>query len=265
MMEDIGLDLIVLGLLLAAVLQHYVLRLSASGPAFWGLAGAAAAASASRAVALMAGGWSTDFGSALWAIVAASTVLYLALSVMVPPSRRLGALLMPYVTVLAMIATLVRGMPQPVSATAPAVWLDIHIGLAVAILGILTLAAVAAAAVAVQERALKLKTRGPLSQRLPSVNDAEALSGQLLVLAEILLGIGLASGMAVQFMETGHLLSLTHKSLLSIAAFVLIGLLMGGHHVCGVRGRIAARVVLIAYLMIMLASPGVKFVTQVLM
>jgi ABC-type uncharacterized transport system permease subunit len=80
-----------------------------------------------------------------------------------------------------------------------------------------------------------------------------------------MLGIGLMSGMAIEYYETGHFLVLDHKTLLSIAAFVLIGLLLIGHRICGVRGRIAARVVLTAYLLIMLASPGVKFVTQVLL
>jgi ABC-type uncharacterized transport system permease subunit len=58
---------------------------------------------------------------------------------------------------------------------------------------------------------------------------------------------------------------LDHKTLLSLVAFGLISALLLGHRVCGVRGRVAARVVMIAYLLLTLAFPGVKFVTQVLL
>ena len=71
--------------------------------------------------------------------------------------------------------------------------------------------------------------------------------------------------MATQYSETGPLLLLQHKTLLSLLAFGLIGLLLIGHRVCGVRGRMAARVVLVSYLLLTLAYPGVKFVTQVLL
>ena len=75
----------------------------------------------------------------------------------------------------------------------------------------------------------------------------------------------MATGMATLYSESGMILRLDHKTILSGAAFVLIGALMLGHRICGVRGRIAARVVLLAYLLVILASPGVKFVTQVLL
>jgi ABC-type uncharacterized transport system permease subunit len=65
--------------------------------------------------------------------------------------------------------------------------------------------------------------------------------------------------------ETGHLLKLDHKTVLTVAAFVVIGGLLFAHFKSGLRGRKAARVVLLAYLLLTLGYPGVKLVTDVLM
>jgi ABC-type uncharacterized transport system permease subunit len=100
---------------------------------------------------------------------------------------------------------------------------------------------------------------------LPAVVEAERLSGWLLLASDLVLGVGIATGWATQYFETGTIWRLDHKTLLSLVAFGLISALLLGHRVCGVRGRIAARVVLVAYLLLTLAFPGVKFVTQVLL
>jgi len=141
---------------------------------------------------------------------------------------------------------------------------DVHIVVSVLTYALLTLAAVASLAVFLQERALKHKKPTRLTRMLPAVLESETMAGRLLVASEVVLGLGLTTGMATQFLESGHLLRFDHKILLSIVAFVLIGLLLTGHRVCGVRGRLAARVVLMSYLLLTLAYPGVKFVTQVL-
>ena len=71
--------------------------------------------------------------------------------------------------------------------------------------------------------------------------------------------------MATQYLENGSVFKLDHKNLLSLLAFVVIGALLIGRRVCGVRGQIAARVVLLAYLLLILGYFGVKFVNQVLL
>ncbi len=232
---------------------------------FWAVTTLAAVAAAGWAWELLAHGWHTDFGTLLWVIVAASAALYVPLAALSRQAWRLEPLLMPYLAALGLIASVVRGDPRPMVGGAPALWVDLHIVVAVAIFALLTLAAVASLAVFLQERALKQKRPTTLTALLPSVADGERLAGRLLEASELVLGLGLATGMAIQHFQTGTVLHVDHKTLLSVAAFLLIGALLLGHRVCGVRGRMAARVVLIAYLLVMLASPGVKFVTQVLL
>lgn len=132
-------------------------------------------------------------------------------------------------------------------------------------MALLSLSAVAALAAFLQERALKRKKRNRLTAILPSVLDSESLQVRLLAATEVVLGMGLATGMAVQYLETATLIEISHKTTLSILAFIVIGALLLGQRLWGVRGRAAARMVLLAYLLLTLAYPGVKFVTDVLL
>lgn len=233
--------------------------------AFWTVVGMAVVATSVFSLALVSGAWQTDLGTALWVSVAATTVLFAVLSAVVPSGWRLGPLLMPYLAAVGLVASIARGEPRPMAGGAPAFWIDLHILVSVLTYALLTLAAVASLAVFLQERALKRKRPTRLTRMLPSVVDSERLSGWLLLSSEVILGLGIASGLATQYFETGAVWKLDHKTLLSLIAFGLISALLLGHRVCGVRGRIAARVVLVAYLLLVLAFPGVKFVTQVVL
>ena len=73
-----------------------------------------------------------------------------------------------------------------------------------------------------------------------------------------------ATGIAIDWVEYRTLLRFDHKTVLSLLAFAAIGVLLIMHHRTGLRGRRAARYVLMAYLLLTLAYPGVKFVTDVL-
>jgi ABC-type uncharacterized transport system permease subunit len=229
------------------------LALSVAGPALW-------------AMFLMAGHWQTSLSAALWVSIAATAALFALLAHVTAQGWRLAPLLMPFLAVLGVLASLVQWLEdaQPLSGHVPAAWLDLHIIVSVLTYALLTLAAVASLATFLQERALKSKSPTQLTRMLPSVADGETMAGRLLMASEVVLGLGLSTGMATQYFESGAVLTLSHKTLLSLLAFALIGLLLIGHRICGVRGRVAARVVLLAYLLLTLAYPGVKFVTQVL-
>ncbi len=234
---------------------------------FWAFAALAVAGPTLWSAALVGEGWQTSLSAALWVSIAASTALFSTLAGISSQGWRLAPLLLPFLALLGLLASLVRGVEVPTQLTsaAPTAWLDVHIVVSVLTYALLTLAAVASLATFLQEQALKRKRPTALTRLLPSVADSERLAGRLLAASEAVLGLGLATGMAIQYFETGSLLTLQHKTLFSLVAFALIGLLLVGHRVCGVRGRIAARVVLVAYLLLTLAYLGVKFVTQVLL
>jgi ABC-type uncharacterized transport system permease subunit len=265
-MSSIALNLFALVALLPAALVA-LRRDAGRDGALWGALALAVAGPSLWGLAMLGEGWQTSLSAALWISIAASALLFTAAAVVSRQAWRLAPLLMPFLALLGLLATLVQQAeaPRPLAGGAPAAWLDLHIVVSVLTYALLTLAAVASLGAFLQERSLKSKQPTRLTRMLPSVADGERLAGRLLVASEAVLGLGLMTGMATQYFETGTLLVFGHKILLSLLAFGLIGMLLIGHRVCGVRGRVAARVVLFSYLLLTLAYPGVKFVTQVLL
>jgi ABC-type uncharacterized transport system permease subunit len=210
--------------------------------------------------------WQTGLAATLWVTIAATMALYVVVAALFPHAWRLAPVLAGYMLLLGVGAIVWRnagGYPLQAGA-GDRVWVGVHIATAVVTYGLVTIAAVAAAAAALQEWTLKRKRTSALSRHLPSINDCDALQRTLLQFGWAVLAIGLATGMALQYRETGTLLALDHKTVLTLAAFVVIGALLVAHWRAGLRGRRAARVALLGYLLLTLGYPGVKFVTEVL-
>lgn len=233
---------------------------------FWLATALAVAGPSVHALGQVFGPWHTGFAMAMWTAVAVSVLTFAGVAAASRSAWRLAPLLAPYLIALGLLAAIWRTAVGPrLSAPIPLGWVELHIGVSVVTYGLLTLAAVAALAAFLQERALKRKQRTPLTMMLPAVAESEGLSGRLLAASEVVLGVGILSGMAVQYLETASLLVLDHKSLLALLAFTLILALLASRRVWGLRGRAAARGILVAYLLLTLAYPGVKFVTDVIL
>lgn len=214
----------------------------------------------------LAGAWNTGIAVALWLTVAVTMALFAGLAAVSAQGWRLITLLAPYVFILAVLAVLWQAAPeQPFVGSAPAGWIRVHIVVSVGAYALLTLASVAALAVFLLERALKQKRRGRLSAALPPVADSESLQQGLLWAAAVGLAIAVLSGMATEYFEVGRALVLNHKTVLSLLTLVVVVGLLAAHLRTGMRGRRAARLVLLAYLLLTLAYPGVKFVTDILL
>lgn len=210
--------------------------------------------------------WRTGFSTSLWLTIAVSIAVYALVALLGREAWRLTPLLLPYLFILGVIATIWQQAPgQPIAGGASAAWLDLHIGFSVLTYALFTVAAIAGLSVLLSERALKRKRPTALTRRLPSVADGERLQVRLLAVSEIVLALGLLSGMATLYLESGTLFVATHKSILAVLAFLVIALLLVAHYFTGVRGRRAARFMLVAYLCLTLGYPGVKFVTDVLL
>lgn len=209
--------------------------------------------------------WQTGLSMTLWITIAASMIIFSAIVVLNDKAWRLTPLLVPYMTVLAVFAIIWQHAPEARPLTGePGGWIQAHILISVATYALVTIAAIAALAAFLQERALKTKRPTPLSRLLPSVAESESLLVRLLFIGEIVLGLGLATGMASQYQESGTFIHWDHKAILSLTTFAVIGTLLTAHFISGIRGRRVTRFVLVAYLLLTLGYPGVKFITDVL-
>jgi ABC-type uncharacterized transport system permease subunit len=233
---------------------------------FWALLAVAAAGPLAWAIFETAGGWRTGLSAALWVTIAASMVIFAAAAAISEEAWRLTPLMAPYMMALGLIAAIWQQDPgRPMIGGAPAAWLQAHIMISVAAYAMVTIAAVAALAAFMQEKALKEKKPTRFTRLLPSVAGCESLLVRLLVLSEIVLALDLATGMAIEYREMGRLLVFDHKTTLTITSFLIIGGLLLAHFRSHLRGRQAARMVLLGYLLLTLGYPGVKFVTDVLL
>lgn len=232
---------------------------------YWSLLAVATLGPITWVVVNYSGTWQTGLAASLWITVAASMFLFANIAVLTHNGWRLYPLFAPYMFFLGFIATIWLQAPQRSSLTGGSGWVELHIIVSVLTYAFATLAAIAALGAFLQERSLKRKQPTALTHQLPSVADCEALLVRLLLMAEIVLGLGLASGMATLYGETGKVLAFDHKTILTIASFAVIGALLIAHYKTGIRGRRAARAVLVGYLLLTLGYPGVKFVTDVLL
>lgn len=236
------------------------------GPVFWLLLGVAVVGPVSFQVSAGRGLWQSDFSSSLWTIVGSTIFIYFAICVISGSMRKLRPLLLPYLVVLSVIALFWSSVPDRVVAgSSMTVWLQLHIGVSLVTYALITVAATAALGVWLKERSLRSRKSSYLVAGLPAISDGEAAQLVLLTAAEIVLGLGLLSGMAVQFYVVGSFVALDHKTILSIAAFGVLSILLIIQRFSGMRGRAATRLVLIVYLLITLAFPGVKFVADVVL
>ncbi|WNJ98591.1 cytochrome c biogenesis protein CcsA [Thalassospiraceae bacterium LMO-JJ14] len=233
--------------------------------AFWSVIALACIGPASAVIARSHESWQADFSTSIWVTIAATMALFMIFSALVRSVWRLAPLLSGYMLVLSLIGfAWQHGPTEPLTRAENEGLLILHIAFAVTTYGLATLAAVAAWAAFLQERALKRKERAPLGGVLPSITDCDRLVIRFLGIGEAVLGLGLLTGIVLNVINGSAALTPDHKTIFTLASFVIIGVLLFAQAKHGLRGRKAARMVLLAYLLLTLGYPGVKFVTDVL-
>ncbi len=237
----------------------------APGMRFWGLLGLAVIGPLTWLTVRSQGVWQTDFATALWITVAATLVAFTSMAILAREGWRLAAVIMPYMAVLSISAFAWESTGSETSLPLSSTWIVFHILVSVITYAVVTLAASAACAGFLQERALKNKQPTAFTRQLPSVTDCNEFQFKLLGLGELVLGIGLITGIAASLSQGGPAFQFDHKTTFAVAAFVVIGVLLVAQPKSGIRGHQVMRVILSAYLLLTLAYPGVKFVTSILL
>lgn len=213
---------------------------------------------------LKVGLWPAGLSSTMVTSAAATLTAFAVLCLIFRGGWRLTGLVGLHSLIVLMLAALWQRGPAGEAARELSLtgWAEIHIATALLTYALVTLAAIAAFAAFLQRLALKRKRPTLLTRGLPPLADCDVLQLRLLQLGEAILALGLMTGMALEYVNTGHILEFNHKIVLTLAAFVVIGVLLIAHQRSGLRGRRAAQLVLLGYLLLTLGYPGVKFVTD---
>ena len=189
------------------------------------------------------------------------TAIVLLLSAMVRPVESLGIILLPFSAATVILALL---FPSERIVADSNQWpLEIHILISILAYSILALAAVQAVLLAIQDRRLHSRHPGGFIRGIPPLITMESLLFQMISIGFILLSLALLSGFL--FLEDIFAQHLVHKTVLSIAAWGVFGILLWGRWRFGWRGRTAIRWTLSGFMALVLAYFGSKLVLELVL
>ena len=135
-----------------------------------------------------------------------------------------------------------------------------HILISIVAYALITLGAFQAGLLAYQDHALRTHQPGGLIRFLPPLHEMESFLFVCLGFGFVCLSVSLVSGFF--YLEDIFAQHLVHKTVLSIVAWFILGILMFGRHKFGWRGKKAIRWTLTAFVFLMLAFFGTKLVLE---
>lgn len=135
-----------------------------------------------------------------------------------------------------------------------------HIMISVIAYSLITLGAFQAGLLAYQDRSIRQHHPGGFIRFLPPLHDMETLLFQFLGFGFICLSVSLLSGFV--YLEDIFAQHLVHKTVLSIVAWIILGVLLFGRFKFGWRGKTAIRWTLSSFMFLMLAFFGSKLVLE---
>jgi ABC-type uncharacterized transport system permease subunit len=141
--------------------------------------------------------------------------------------------------------------------------MDAHIALSLVASAALTIAALLALLMAVQDRRLRARRLDGFTSMLPPLESMERTLFATIGVGFGLLSLGLFSG--VIFIEDLFSQHLAHKTILSIAAWLVFALLLVGRWRFGWRGRTAVNWTLGGYAILALAYFGSRIVLEMVL
>ena len=140
-----------------------------------------------------------------------------------------------------------------------------HLVIALLAYSLLTFAALHASLMAMAERSLHNKQPLIRMPDFPPIMTMERLLFQIITLGFLLLTLTVVSGVFFTEQLFHQALKFNHKTVFSIASWLIFGALLVGRHVRGWRGRVAVRWTLVGFVLLLLAYVGTKFVLEVVL
>jgi len=208
---------------------------------------------------LTTSGLNLSFFNAL-SLIAWLIVLLLLLLSLAKPVESVGIIMLPLASVALLTEQLFPGQHIIAAGNFD---LELHIVLSIFAYSLLSIAAVQAILLAIQDRYLHNKRPGGFIRALPPLQDMESMLFQIITLGFILLSLALISGLI--YLEDMFAQHVVHKTVLSITAWFVFGILIWGRWQFGWRGRTAIRWTLSGCAFLLLAYVGSKLVLELIL
>ena len=185
-------------------------------------------------------------------------VAILLLAALSRPVDKLGVIIFPLNVVLVFLKLV---LPEEAHVLKIHSWqMNAHILVSMLAYSFLNIAALQALLLALQDWHLRSHHAKGLIRSLPPLQTMEKLLFQLIGAGFVLLGLSLLTGFL--FVENLFAQHLVHKTVLSILAWLVFGILLAGRAFQGWRGKTAIRWTLGGFASLMLAYFGSKMVLE---
>jgi ABC-type uncharacterized transport system permease subunit len=176
------------------------------------------------------------------------------------PVATLGVIVFPLASLLLGVDVFLAPSTHPITLE----WqIKLHVVFALLAYSVLSIAALLAILLTLQERALHARRFDGIVRTLPPLTLTEALMFRLIGAGFILLTLTLITG--ILFVTNLFDQHLAHKTILSIAAWIVFGALLFGRWRYGWRGRRAVQLTLAGMVLLLLAFFGSRFVLEVIL
>lgn len=141
--------------------------------------------------------------------------------------------------------------------------IGVHIVLSLLAYAVLAMATVHALLLAMQNRHFRAHRIGGLLRVLPPIQTMEAILFELVAAGFALLTLAIVAG----FLYVDDFLAqhLAHKTVLTLAGWLALGVLLAGHRWAGWRGRTAVRWTVAAFMLLLVAFFGSKLVLELVL
>jgi ABC-type uncharacterized transport system permease subunit len=224
-----------------------------------GIAAAAVLAHAGVLFGMHRGALDLHFFAALSLVACVVSALTLIVNLSRPVAA-LGAIAFP-------LSALLLGVDvyaAPITLPLPMDWqIKLHVTVALLAFSVLSIAAALAILLAIQERGLRHRQFGAMLRALPPLTLTETLLFRLITAGFVLLSLTLLTG--ILFVDNLFGQHLAHKTVLSIIAWLVFGVLLWGRRRYGWRGRSAVNLTLSGMAILLLAFFGSKFVLEMIL
>jgi cytochrome c-type biogenesis protein CcsB len=174
----------------------------------------------------------------------------------------LGVFASPLIVLIVIVASLLPGEPSQTTNIFKSFWLISHIVIIFLGEASLALACVVGILYLIQERAIKIKIHGFFYRRLPSLELLDMTGYACIVVGFTMLTIGLITGMVYAKSVWGRFWSWDPKEVWSAITWLIYAALLHERLVVGWRGRKAAILAIIGFVVLLFTFFGVNFLLQ---
>ena len=195
--------------------------------------------------------------------IAALTALMILLLLLVSLAKPVLNVVVALFPIAGLVLLLAVGLPSPERTDGMSAGIALHAISSALAFGVLFIAACQAVLLGLQNQALRQHHVRGMVQVLPPLTTMERVLFELIWAGMVLLTLSILSGFL--FLDNMFAQHLVHKTILSLAAWIIFAILLLSHHILGWRGMRAVRWTLGGCLVLLIAYFGSKFVLEILL